>query len=909
MRGNVKSKSKDCPCRFRLITVVLLLSGGVAALSGCGAGVSAARNSTAGNPIALSGVVHGGQQPVSGASMQLYSVGTQTDGANAKPLLQNAVQTDQNGNFSIALDYTCPTQSTLVYIVATSGNPGLASGTDNTAISMMAALGACSSLNASTYISVNELTTVGSIAALYSYMSSATKLGSGNSDAAQLANAFALVNEYVNIATGTVPGPAQPAGYYASSVEIQTLGDIVAACVNSTGGRSGDGSACGNLFNLATSAAGIAPKDTVTAIVNILDNPTRNVASIYDLNSSTGPFQPSLSAAPASWALPIINGPATPTFSLPEGTYSGSQSIAIASTFGAAIYYTLDGSTPTSASTLYTSPLVIPVGTTTVQAIAYIHSAASTATSAAYTITPAGEITVNANMQTAISAKLFGANNIWYYVQGSSFTDFAKGLKSAGVTGLRFPGGYEAEHYIWDQNSPACNSPCLPNDDDEYVTNPGGKASLYKFYWQNNSYSPSNPNAPWSPGATSLQASNAFPNNVVFVARTLDAIEANTTDASNPNNWYAWANYAAYLVKTYGYDGQDWLIGNEWYNDAYNGSDAHTDPITWANLYGTALSYYVPAMKAAAEQAGITIHIYASTLYERNTSQDPAQYLTTVQSAAGAAWSQVDGLDVHPYSGNNPSSCASYWITDPINAVGDDIQALINSSRKNLVFASEWSADLQDNKGPDPCNNPQVQKGLENANDMVQLFGQLAQGGVTAATYYPPVEVPKWGGSNCQPDGTCAPVENSSAQDGAVTLLDSSTYIPDANGQAMALLAANYRGYSLPVTVANSIVTSIAALNGTQGVVFVMGGGTASDETEVVRINGLNWTHVVSAHVLWYDPANTNQSLTGGPVSSSDITSSVSVVPVNGQNTAQFAINPGGPGRGSSWEIVMLVVQ
>jgi hypothetical protein len=104
-------------------------------------------------------------------------------------------------------------------------------------------------------------------------------------------------------------------------------------------------------------------------------------------------------------------------------------------------------------------------------------------------------------------------------------------------------------------------------------------------------------------------------------------------------------------------------------------------------------------------------------------------------------------------------------------------------------------------------------------------------------------------------------------------------------------------------------VTSIAALNGTEPVIFVMGGGKASYEAEVVQVNGVNWSHVALAKVLWYDPANASESLTGGAVSFSDITSSVSVVPVNGQNTAQFAINPGGPGRGSSWEIVMLVLQ
>lgn len=55
---------------------------------------------------------------------------------------------------------------------------------------------------------------------------------------------------------------------------------------------------------------------------------------------------------------------ATPTFSPAPGTYSTSQSVTMADgTSGATIYYTTDGSTPTTSSTKYTA--AIPVSTTT----------------------------------------------------------------------------------------------------------------------------------------------------------------------------------------------------------------------------------------------------------------------------------------------------------------------------------------------------------------------------------------------------------------------------------------------------------------------------------------------------------------------------------------------------------------
>ena len=87
---------------------------------------------------------------------------------------------------------------------------------------------------------------------------------------------------------------------------------------------------------------------------------------------------------------------ATPVFSVPGGTYAGTQSVAIAdSAPGAAIYVTLDGTTPTSASQGYNGR-INATGTVTIKAIAiapgYLQSAVATA---AYTITslPAAVIT------------------------------------------------------------------------------------------------------------------------------------------------------------------------------------------------------------------------------------------------------------------------------------------------------------------------------------------------------------------------------------------------------------------------------------------------------------------------------------------------------------------------------------
>jgi hypothetical protein len=278
----------------------------------------------------VSGSIFGGQNPVSGSLIQLYSVGTTGDGLAAARLISatlttsdgtglsnsnanagNATNTLPAGSFTITGDYTCPSSTAEVYLVATGGNPGLTSGTNNAALSLMATLGPCGDLSSSTYIVINELTTVGAAAALSNFMSSYSSVSSGTSDASQLQTALLTANEYANASSGTVPGQTLPTFFSASSTALQTLADIVASCVNSAGGIAGDPSTCGQLFTLATPSVGSAPADTVGAILNILKQPTVNVPQLYALVPAQPPFTSTLSSAPASWALPITSN-ATP---------------------------------------------------------------------------------------------------------------------------------------------------------------------------------------------------------------------------------------------------------------------------------------------------------------------------------------------------------------------------------------------------------------------------------------------------------------------------------------------------------------------------------------------------------------------------------------------------------------------
>jgi len=99
----------------------------------------------------------------------------------------------------------------------------------------------------------------------------------------------------------------------------------------------------------------------------------------------------------ATYTLPLPQQVTTaPVFSLPVGTYTSSQTVTISDTTpGATIYYTTNGSTPTTSSAMYRGPITVS-STETLEAIATASSySISNVTSAAYTINlPAPDFSV-----------------------------------------------------------------------------------------------------------------------------------------------------------------------------------------------------------------------------------------------------------------------------------------------------------------------------------------------------------------------------------------------------------------------------------------------------------------------------------------------------------------------------------
>jgi hypothetical protein len=255
------------------------------------------------------GSVYGGQQPVSGATIRLYAAATTGYGAAATSLLTSPVVTDANGSFSITGDYTCPNAASQLFIVATGGNPGLPTpGTNNSALALMAALGPCAlrsghyTLDPNLFISINETTTVASVYALSAFMGGdATHVGTSSTNAVGLANSFEAVNNLVNITTGAALAKTPAGNGVAPQGAIDTLGNILSACVNS----DGTGAPCGGLFAATTPTGGTAPTDTIQALFNIARSPANNVGILFALSPPSPPFQPTLSSVPNDWTLGV----------------------------------------------------------------------------------------------------------------------------------------------------------------------------------------------------------------------------------------------------------------------------------------------------------------------------------------------------------------------------------------------------------------------------------------------------------------------------------------------------------------------------------------------------------------------------------------------------------------------------
>jgi hypothetical protein len=301
------------PAPFALLPVVFL-SLATLATTGCnGSPAPGAAPPATPRTLSIHGLVYGGQQPVTGATIQLYAAGAPTSGGSfgtgATALITGTLPTtDNNGAFSITGKYTLPSTPSYFYIVSTGGSPGLGNRA-NPDIVLMAAIGGCaatSTLSSSLFININEVTTAATIlefasgleanpfmAAPTGAAGAAVTIGAPAANYNDLRTVFENISNLADISTGEV----STAG--SKGQLINTLADILAYCVNSDPGSD---SHCATLFTTATPNGDEVAGDTAQAAWYIAQNPTTHTGALFGLIPPSPPF-PALNSAPASFAV------------------------------------------------------------------------------------------------------------------------------------------------------------------------------------------------------------------------------------------------------------------------------------------------------------------------------------------------------------------------------------------------------------------------------------------------------------------------------------------------------------------------------------------------------------------------------------------------------------------------------
>ena len=446
------------------------LAGGLL-LSGCSANFGDVSNTTTATAMHIKGIVHGGQQSLNGAHVYMYAASTLGYGGvripasstNASTSLLTAasgvttsdgtnyyVTTDQAGDFNIDGAFAC-TPGTEVYLYSTGGDPqlngfGTSSGA-NSAAGMLAVLGPCASATPSaafpnvTFVTINEVSTVAAAYALGGFATDATHIGAPSSVTGRtlsgtgIANAFNTALNIVDQATGLPVATTNATGSVGTVpvTLINTLADILAVCVNSTGPSS---SGCSTLFG-DTPADTTDPTDVAKAAINIAQNPIQNVSALLNTVQSVPPFTPT-AASPADFTLAVTySGFSWPygvaadglgnVFVTNRGTVPGVTKLSpvgVATTFG------------TSSGGNFAAPLSVAIDTNNtawipsanaVGGTTYLTSISSSSTITNYAL--GGALSTPYNVDVGVDGSIWianqGANNVIKFVPPSTVTVLA----------------------------------------------------------------------------------------------------------------------------------------------------------------------------------------------------------------------------------------------------------------------------------------------------------------------------------------------------------------------------------------------------------------------------------------------------------------------------------------------------
>jgi len=312
--------------------VVVIASACMILAAGCGANSTTSRTVVTGNQATsgvLQGNVHGGRQPIVGATVTIWEVGNSGYGSSATSLATTT--TDSSGHFNFqtaAVPFTtCPSTGSGILYLTAKGGVTTTGGVNNPWANLSVGLGPCAKVlvdpnNSGNpmVVTIDEVTTVASIFAMQQFLNPATEsLGYPSTNYTGFNNAGATINNLVNTTSGQVYSSQQTCGTGNGSngtltsaacvlitpdaAKINTIANILAACINDVSPYT---AVCAPL----ATAIGGSPSDTLQMAYYMATNPINNVSAIYSYGGASGPFQTPapLSTAPADWTIGVTYG-------------------------------------------------------------------------------------------------------------------------------------------------------------------------------------------------------------------------------------------------------------------------------------------------------------------------------------------------------------------------------------------------------------------------------------------------------------------------------------------------------------------------------------------------------------------------------------------------------------------------
>ena len=367
---------------LRTRSLLALLASTAVLSTGCSNTMTPSAGSVASSarPGTIGGRLHGGNQPVVGATVNLYfagksGVGAGVSGDSTRYTLNvlaahTTTANDGFGSFSFTLNttsangntdntFSCPTSPSsappYVYAVARGGNTvGSGTSDSNSDAVFIAPIGRCDRINAGTFVNMSEVVTVATMAAIHQYIdpTASPMEASISSDAVfasdnGLANAFDSVANMVDLHTGLAASTTPHVGTGSTSgvtvnvtpetAKINHLANVISSCINNATGGSAN---CNTLYSAAaqianggsTSVPGATQHqatDVLGALFNIFTNPTNgstaNLQTIYGLSGAGAPYGTGLTTAPTDWTIGVkyvANGTCTGTSANFVGTPS-----------------------------------------------------------------------------------------------------------------------------------------------------------------------------------------------------------------------------------------------------------------------------------------------------------------------------------------------------------------------------------------------------------------------------------------------------------------------------------------------------------------------------------------------------------------------------------------------------------